>query len=128
MIRNILMPLSSIGIFISVLLSLFETRVLQDTIISNLYASRLLFVVVLLSVLSIIAIIKMFKKDSKFIPMILSIEIILLLQYMQTLLQSIFATSDQVDFASSIPYIIVSALLIIYYTKSSRVKNTFVIT
>lgn len=126
MIRNIVMPLNSIGIFAAIILSLFNSRILRDFTLSNIYASRMLFVILLLSVLGIMAIIKMFKKDGKFIPMILSVEIMALVQYMQNLIQSIFArTGGQMNLTGSIPYIIISALLIIYYIKSGRVKNTY---
>ena len=128
LIRNIAMPLNYLVIIFQVILLIFGARgLIGFKNYSNTYAISLIFVIVLLAVLSVIAVIQMFQKKRTFVPLIISVEIIAIIQYMQKIIFDIFANKPgDPAFAGSIPFIVASILFCIYYSKSSRVKNTFI--
>ena len=125
LIRNIAMPLTYISASIISVLIFFRADVPRGIYSQYFYASSILFTIILLVVLSIMTVIKMFGRRKSFIPFAISIEIISIFTN-SVKIASCVRTDYFETLGVDIALIIISALFIVYYAKSIRIKNTFI--
>ena len=125
LIRNIVMPLNYASIFIISILILFKVDVSGNIYVQYWYAGRILFTIILAIALSIMTVIKMFCRRKSFIPFAISTEIIYIFTNLVKVNLSIGSNYFE-TLGTDIALIIISALFIVYYAKSIRIKNTFI--
>jgi|GEM_PF-6542747 len=133
LIRNIFLPLSMLATVIALVqknISISNTLFLQEVY----YTNSMIIVLMLGVVLSIIALVNMFRKKSAFMPIIIVTEYTLICYYTNKIVTSfIFAKNILMSTGyfdsginTDIAMVMTSLLFIIYYAKSKRAANTFV--
>jgi hypothetical protein len=136
-IRNVLTPLNLVIIIIAVINSFFRYFIHSGFLFRTAdNSSKMLSAVLILSlVLYISALVKMFKRQEKFVPYVIAAECITIFIILHRLIAALLqfrGIYESINYFSGALFqdiwgILLSVLLIVYYLKSDRVRNTFII-